>query len=103
MKGAILKNNEDDYIKKARLDNFTAEDGTVYSGTNNNQDVELVSLIQEAMENFNKSNTNKILIIAQTTFNLEKFEIIAQAIKKEINSNVELEIKNTICNATKIR
>lgn len=59
--------------------------------------------IQEAMENFNKSNTNKILIIAQTTFNLEKFEIIAQAIKKEINSNVELEIKNTICNATKIR
>ena len=55
------------------------------------------------MNNFNKSQINKILIIAQTTFSLENFEIIVEAIKKEINSNVELEIKNTICNATKIR
>ena len=59
--------------------------------------------VPEAMEKFNKSHIKKILIIAQTTFNLENFEKIVEAIKKEINSNVKLEIKNTICHATKIR
>lgn len=65
--------------------------------------LENVDEIKDAMEKFNRSHLNKILIIAQTTFSIEKYEKIIEAIKREIKSNVKLEIKNTICNATKIR
>lgn len=77
--------------------------GTISFCGENSYVLEKVDEIHEAVEKFNKSHKNKILIIAQTTFSLENFEIIVEAIKGEINSNIELEIKNTICNATKIR
>lgn len=47
MKGVILKNNEDDYIQKARLTDFTDAAGVHRT---DKQDAELVSLIQDAME-----------------------------------------------------
>ena len=59
--------------------------------------------VHEVAKKFNKSNANKLLIIAQTTFSLEKFEKIVEKIKTTIKNNVNLEIKNTICNETRIR
>ena len=44
-----------------------------------------------------------MLVISQTTFSLEKFYIIEEIIKNEIPRDVELVIKNTICQATEIR
>ena len=44
---------------------------------------------------------DKILVVAQTTFSVEKFNNIVSEIKNICNGT--LEIKNTICNATKIR
>lgn len=55
-----------------------------------------------AIDNFKKSNIDKALIISQTTFSLEKFKAIVE--KLQANIEIEnLEIKNTICNATRER
>lgn len=47
-------------------------------------------------------NVDKILVIAQTTFSMAKFNNFVEYIKENINVS-KLEIKNTICNATKIK
>ncbi|MBR2240895.1 MAG: 4-hydroxy-3-methylbut-2-enyl diphosphate reductase [Clostridia bacterium] len=59
--------------------------------------------INEAIENLKQSKIKKLFIIVQTTFSLEKFEIMINDIKNKLNNDIELEVKNTICNATKIR
>lgn len=57
----------------------------------------------KALEMLEKSNIKKLLVISQTTFSLEKFYIIEEIIKNELPRDVELVIKNTICQATEIR
>ena len=60
--------------------------------------------IEQAIEKIEKLQTKKILIVAQTTFSLKKFEEISQEIKSKLNDGkYVVEIKNTICSATKIR
>lgn len=59
--------------------------------------------INEAIENLKQSKIKKLFIIVQTTFSLEKFELMINDIKNKLNNDIELEVKNTICNATKIR
>lgn len=63
--------------------------------------------IECAIQKLINSNKNKILVIVQTTFSLDKFNNLVQSIKNNLNNyskkDFELEIKNTICNATKIR
>lgn len=65
-------------------------------------------------ELFNKGK-NKILVVSQTTFSLEKFFKICEDIQNYVNdynnktdyqhskSGITLQIKNTICNTTKFR
>lgn len=71
-----------------------------------------------------QKNMNKIFVVSQTTFSLEKFEKYVEIIKNKVNEFkgnhrkkveqmeeidnqnyqlIELEIRNTICNATRIR
>lgn len=57
--------------------------------------------IEISINNFNVSGLEKIAIIAQTTFSLEKFNIFVEKIKSEVKCAVE--VKNTICNATAMR
>lgn len=59
--------------------------------------------IDEAIKILKKSNIKKLLIIVQTTFSLEKFNRYVEKIKKKIGEDIVLQVKNTICNATKIR
>ena len=59
--------------------------------------------IEQAIKQIEKTQLKKILIVAQTTFNLRKFEEISQEIKEKLNNDYIVEIKNTICPATKIR
>ncbi len=59
--------------------------------------------IYEALNEFNKSNLEKLLIISQTTFSTIMFNSIVEKIKVKLNSDIKLVIKNTICNATDIR
>lgn len=57
--------------------------------------------IPNAIECFNESNLEKIAIIAQTTFGVDKFKTIVEEIKLKVHCKID--IKNTICNATEFR
>lgn len=59
--------------------------------------------IFRALESFEKSKLQKLLLISQTTYSLEKFYIIEKIINNELEKNVEIVIKNTICRATELR
>ena len=59
--------------------------------------------VYKTIENFEKSQIKKLLIISQTTYSVDKFENITKIIKEKISKNVDLEIKNTICLATETR
>ena len=65
--------------------------------------VESLEDIEEGIKRLNKSKIKKIFILAQTTFNLEKFNEFVMIVKSKIEKNVTIEVINTICNATKIR
>ena len=65
--------------------------------------VENEEMIEEALEEFEKTKISKLVLISQTTFSVERFKIIQDKIKESISKNVELIIKNTICPATRIR
>ena len=56
--------------------------------------------IPNAIEKFKKSKTERALIIAQTTLSIEKFNNIVDILKEKIKT---IEVKNTICPATKQR
>lgn len=58
--------------------------------------------IENALQEFNKSGKQNMLVIAQTTYSLEKFNTIVNELKEKV-AEQNLEIKNTICNATKER
>ena len=57
--------------------------------------------LQAAIKNV-KGKINQLLVIAQTTFNLQKFEQFIETISKELQG-VTIEVKNTICDATRLR
>ena len=59
--------------------------------------------IKDALKNLEQSQKNKLLVVVQTTFSLSKFNEFVDIIKNNVNENIENEIKNTICNATKLR
>lgn len=61
--------------------------------------------LQNALDKFYKSGIKKLFVLVQTTFSLEKFNNISNLIKEDIQDKkgVVLEIKNTICDATKLR
>ena len=59
--------------------------------------------IETVIEKIKKSNLHKIFIIAQTTYKLTKFEEIVQEIKEKLKNEYEIEVKNTICEATRKR
>jgi len=59
--------------------------------------------IEDVLKEFRKSNINKILILAQTTYSVKKFEMIQNRIKEEVGKDIEVVVKNTICKATKSR
>lgn len=59
--------------------------------------------VDEVINNIKKSNINKVLVVAQTTFNGLKFDEIVEKIKEKLDNSIELEINKTICNATMLR
>lgn len=57
----------------------------------------------KAINDFKNSNINNLLLISQTTFNTQKFEVVKNRIIEKISENINLVINNTICPATDIR
>lgn len=79
--------------------------GTISYCGENSDIIEDESQVKEKLEKFYKSNTNKLLVVAQTTFSLDKFGKIITLVEDEIkkHENIQLEIKRTICDATRLR
>ena len=77
--------------------------GTVSHCKQNSTIIETEKDINQAIKEFKKSNLKKLLIVSQTTFSVEKFEAIVKNIEESINKDIELKVKNTICNATSVR
>ena len=77
--------------------------GTMSFCGNQSYLIETDNEISEAITVLEQSGIKKLLVIVQTTFSIEKFEYFIEKIKRKLPEDVELEIKNTICNATKIR
>lgn len=79
--------------------------GTISYCGKNSDIIEDESQVKERLEKFYKSGIDKLLIVAQTTFSLEKFNRIVSVIEENIkeHENIELEIKRTICDATRLR
>ena len=65
---------------------------------------EIKEVVEELVKQIKENSSNNLLIVAQTTFSLEKFnkyiKIIQEMLSKE---KINIEVKNTICNATKLR
>lgn len=57
----------------------------------------------KALDKLIKSGVKKVLLISQTTYSLEKFYIVEEIIKNELNKDMEIIVKNTICRATELR
>lgn len=65
--------------------------------------IEKMEYIDESIEIFKNSKYKKVVVISQTTFSSEKFDKIADEIRKKIPQNIEVIIDKTICNATDLR
>lgn len=59
--------------------------------------------IEDAIEYFKKTKLKKLLIIAQTTFNVKKFINIENVLREKLDKTTKIIVKNTICRATEIR
>jgi len=60
--------------------------------------------IETALQNLYLSEINKLVILSQTTFSLEKFNKMVELVSNHLeNKDIELEIKKTICDATRLR
>jgi len=64
--------------------------------------IENIEEIEQGVQEYLQTDCKEILILAQTTFNLEKFNKIIEEIQAKL-PNVEINIKNTICHSTRNR
>ena len=77
---------------------------TISYCSNNSFIIENEEDIEIALKNLYQSNINKLVILSQTTFSLDKLNKIIDLISKEIKDKyIELEIRKTICDATRLR
>ena len=77
--------------------------GTISYCKDNSYIVEKEDDALKALEQLEKIEIKKLLLISQTTYSLEKFYIIEEIIKNELPKDIELVVKNTICKATELR
>lgn len=77
--------------------------GTISYCPDNNFILENEEQIEFLLNYIQENKIRKILLIAQTTYSMEKFIIIEKELKENISENIELITKNTICMATQLR
>ena len=78
--------------------------GTISYCGNNSYIIENEEDVKKALYNLYESKIKKVVVLAQTTFSLDRFNKIIDLIEKDVkDKNIELEIKKTICDATRLR
>lgn len=101
----VLKTHElaDEYQKKGfyiflmGVANHPETIGTIsYCGENKSLIVQKED-IEEAIKNLEKSKIKNVLVFAQTTYSIHKFEENIKIIKAQLKEDIQITIKNTIC------
>lgn len=90
------------YIFLVGIANHPETIGTFSFCGKNASIIENIYDLEQVVTKFQETNTKKALLITQTTFNLRKFEEIAERLK-EILEDSELKVINTICLSTELR
>lgn len=93
--------NNEYYIFLIAENNHPETIGTKGFCGKNSSIIENIEDVEIAIKNFNESSLDKIAIIEQTTFSVDKFNTIVENVKSRVNCKIE--VKNTICNATEMR
>lgn len=65
--------------------------------------IEEIEEVEKVISEIKKKKFQKILLISQTTYSLEKFYQIETYLKENLPKNIQLQINNTICKATEFR
>lgn len=97
---AVKYNKENYYIFLVGQKTHPETIGTASFCGEKSSIIEELGDIEKTVDEFKKSGLEKAVILAQTTISLEKFNNIAQELKKYIEN---IEVKNTICASTKQR
>lgn len=78
--------------------------GTISFCGENSYVIEQEEDIKQAVNKLKCSNVKNLLVVVQTTFSIEKFNSYINSIRAEIDpKDINIEVINTICNATKVR
>lgn len=78
--------------------------GTISYCGNKYYVIEDLEKLPEALKKLEESQVKKLAVIAQTTYNLEKFETGTKEIERLLeDKGIKIEIVNTICHATESR
>ncbi len=77
--------------------------GTISFCGDNSYLIETLDDIENAIKALENSGVKNLLIISQTTFSLSLFENIVDKIKSQISKDINLVVRNTICNTTSTR
>ena len=78
--------------------------GTISYCGDNSYIIENEEDVKKALYNLYESKIKNVVVLAQTTFSLDKFNKIIELIESNIkDKNIYLEIKKTICDATRLR
>ncbi len=77
--------------------------GTASFCGDNSYIIEQEEDIDNAIKKIVASGKKALLVVVQTTFSMEKFDKYIENIKSKIDDSINLEVINTICNATRIR
>lgn len=59
--------------------------------------------VAQAVKTFKQCNIPKLVVLAQTTYSIEKFDRITKMIEKKISGKTEYIVHKTICEATRLR
>lgn len=97
---AIKYNKENYYIFLVGQKTHPETIGTISFCGDKSLIIEDLEDIENSVQEFKKSGLEKVVILAQTTISLDKFNKIVEEIKKHIEN---IEVKNTICASTKQR
>lgn len=63
----------------------------------------IIETIDDVSDAINQIKKDKLLIVEQTTYNINKFEQILNKIEELINGKIEITVERTICKATELR
>ena len=91
------------YIYLVGMSNHPETIGTYSFCGKNASIIECLGDLEQAIAKMEETQINKALLLTQTTFNLRKFEEIAERLKEMLEEKIELKVINTICLSTELR